>query len=260
MKIVVIIPSRTAPFKLQEMLQEARRLESGKHDVRYVVGIDDDDQNTLAMGTMLRLQSPQYRYRVFKRMSSLGQMSNIIAGENPSDCYCSLGNDAEIMTHDWDEAIHKAWSVRPDGVFWWKGCECPIVSDRWFKAAGYLYTDYFPFWWDDNWLIQLWAMASDGPQLFIEAALADKPLGTLRMRDLLFWTRFYGAMKPERQREAARIAIALGWPVGSLEDETGDVKDHFWKMIESVEKGQGEKEPPTPEYLKAFERAQRLVA
>ena len=65
---------------------------------------------------------------------------------------------------------------------------------KWFKAAGYLYTSYFPFWWDDNWLIQLWAMASDGPQLFIEGRLEDKPLATLRMRDLRFWTEFYGHM------------------------------------------------------------------
>jgi hypothetical protein len=260
MKIVVLIPSRTAPFKLQDTLHAARSLESGRHDVRYVVGVDHDDPNTLAMCTMLTLQSRQYRYRVFKRMSSLGHMSNIMAAENPADCYCSLGNDTVPVTPGWDEAVHKAWSARPDGVFWWHGCECPIVSHKWMKAAGYLYTDFFPFWWDDNWLIQLWAMASDGPQLFIDGRLEDKPLATLRMRDLRFWTEFYGHMKPYRQKEAARIATALGWPVGSLEDDTGDVKDHFWKVIEDVERAQGDKEPPTEAYRIAKERAERLMA
>ena len=264
MKIVVLIPSRTAPFKLQDTLHAARSLESGRAlNVRYVGG--SGSRRSQYAGHVHDADAAlnpvrKYRYRVFQRMSSLGAMSNILASENPADCYCSLGNDTVIVTPGWDEAIHKAWTARPDGVFWWHGCECPIVSHKWFEAAGYLYTDFFPFWWDDNWLIQLWAMASDGPQLFIDGRLEDKPLATLRMRDLRFWTEFYGHMKPYRQKEAARIATALGWPVGPLEDDTGDVKDHFWKVIEDVERAQGDKNPPTEGYLKAKARAERLMA
>jgi hypothetical protein len=257
MRIQVIIPSRGAPFRLQETLHELRRLESGRHQVRYVVGVDHDDSNTLAMGVMLHLQG--FSYRVFRRMACLGEMSNILARENPADAYCSLGSDLMPWTAGWDEAIYAEWCQRPDGVWWWRGCECPIISDKWFRAAGYLYTDYFPFWWDDNWLIQLWAMASGGPQLFIEAWLQDKPLGTVGMRDLRFWTRFYTHMKSQRQSEAARIAAALGWPVGSLEDETGDVKDHWLKMIDSVEQGQGD-HVPKPGYAELKARAERLMA
>ena len=83
---------------------------------------------------------------------------------------------------------------------------------------GYLYTDYFPVRWDDNWLIQLWAMASNGPQLFIDGRLDGQASCHYAMRDLRFWTEFYGHMKPYRQKEAARIGATALWPPVGLLD------------------------------------------
>jgi hypothetical protein len=247
LKLSVIIPSRGRPLRLKGTLDVLRSLESKRHDIRYVIGADSDDPETIGMAHMLRLGDPRVSLRCFVRLGSLGEMVNRMAADNPADVYVSL------------------WEAKPDGVWWWKTLAVrpatyAIVSEKWRKAAGRIFTDYFPFWWDDMWLLQVWLMASNGPLLAIEASLDDQAQATHRMRDLRRWSDFYTSRKGERCEQAARIAKALGWPEPYLKDDVCDVSEPFLREIANIEAMQGEKTPPTPEYLKALQRAEALMA
>jgi hypothetical protein len=240
----------------------AHALASGKHDIQFIIGADHDDPNTMAMGYVLKLQRRPVTVHPMQRMSSLGAMANTLATVEPADVYCSMGDDHEVQTPNWDEAIHQAWMQQADNVWWWhckQNMTLAIVSDRWRRAAGRIYTDYFPFWWDDLWLLQIWRYASGRDCILgIPAFIKDCGPGTHRMRDLQFWTDFYWSRRAERIAEADRIRTILGWP--SVKHTAAlDLTPNPTFVPAQVEGQQGERTPPTPEYRRAKSRAQALM-
>ncbi len=256
-------------------LRTLQKQESGKHQVVYVIGADADDPETIGMGKLLvtpSLRGGPICMQVFKRTPSLGQMVNELARLAPADAYCSLCDDVLVMTEGWDDRIADAVEAKPDGVFWWRTDEkraatYAIVTEKWRAASGRIFTDYFPFWWDDVWLLHVWMLASEGPWLYVEAELEDRPQTTQRMRDLRFWGEFYKDRHEERIEEADRIRAALGWGPRTLEPDTfrtfadavTALSPEFWADAHNVEARQGEKGPPTPEYLRARARAESLM-
>lgn len=235
---------------------------SGKHDVAYVVGCDDDDPNTAALVELIKTRDVPVKAHCGPRSSSLGGMVNTMALANPADVYCSLCDDVTALTDDWDEAIHAAWLKRRDGVWFWrtKDSHYAIVSHKWYAAARRIFTDYFPFWWDDCWLIQLWMYATGKPRQYVEAWLDDRAPATQRMRDLEFWTEFYWSRADERRAEADRIRRALGRPSFKLKPHHELYRSaDYTRRVGEIEAKQGERAPPTPEYLAAKARAESLM-
>lgn len=268
MKISVIIPSRGRHFRLWVAVGGLQELQSGKHDVTYVIGVDEDDADTINTCEVMKMGG-HVAYGVFKRTGSLGAMDNALALKVPADVYCVLGDDLQIVTRDWDDIIAKAWEAKPDGMWWWSSKMepaplAPIISHKWFEASGRLFTDYFPFWWDDLWLLEVWILAAEGPPLFIDAFMKDRSIHTHRMRDLRFWSDFYHSRRPERVADAKRIAAALGWELTGITEGLcayfGGPATDFLDKIDQIEAGQGDTaKEPTPEYLKAKARAAALM-
>lgn len=263
MKITVIIPSRARPFMLCDSIMSLNSLASGKHDVSYIVGCDSDDPDTAGTVELLKARGLPATPRVAPRPASLGRMVNGIALEVPGDVYCTLPDDAVCLTPAWDEMIHAAWLKRRDGVWWWRtrdNSRYAIISAKWHAAAGYLFTDYFPFWWDDVWLMQVWRYATGKPDLWIEAALDDRAPATQRMRDLEFWTDFYWSRADERRSEASRIRRTLGRPAFKLQPHHElRANPAYTQRTGEIEAKQGDRAPPTPEYLAAKARAESMM-
>uniref|UniRef100_UPI0026107577 hypothetical protein n=1 Tax=uncultured Bradyrhizobium sp. TaxID=199684 RepID=UPI0026107577 len=256
-------------FRLWGAVGGLRELESGNHNVTYVVGADEDDPDTINVCELMKMDG-RFAYGIFRRTGSLGAMDNTLARMVPGDAYCVLADDLAITAKDWDQKIADAWEAEPKGVYWWK-CKtnppslAPIVSHAWFEAAGYLFTDYFPFWWDDLWLMELWLLAAEAPPIYVDAYMRDTPVHTHRLRDLRFWSDFYQNRKPERIAEAKRIAAALGWKLtGITEDLSKTImaapNPAFLAQIPQIERQGDTGQPPTPEYLKAKARAESLMA
>jgi hypothetical protein len=213
-KVAVLIPSRGRTGGVYRVVTTLRALESGKNDIVYVVGCDHDDPDTARMARIVG--ATPY---IMARKNSLGEMVNAMAEAHPADAYCSLADDVEMKSRWWDEYIRDACDQVPGGVFWWQsqnGAAYAIVSEAWRKAAGYIFTGYFLFWFDDCWLIQLWMYASGQHLIKLEAHIHDHATKTHRMADYDKWHDFYWSRDGERVEEGARIAKALGWPV--LED------------------------------------------
>lgn len=253
-----------------------QKLESGKHQVVYVIGVDEDDTETVGMGQLLikpSLRGGPICMRVFERQSSLGAMVNQMALDVPADVYCSLCDDVLVLTEGWDDKIAEAVEARPDGVFWWRteqirAATYAIITEKWRAAAGRVFTDYFPFWWDDVWLLHVWLLAAETAWLYVDAELEDRPFNTHRMRDLRFWSDFYVSRHDERMAEAERMRQALGWGPRTLSpaslqtwvEKTCRLSPEFLADADNIEARQGEgAKPPTPEYLRAKARAESLM-
>lgn len=247
---------------LAEAIGSLHARASGKHEVVYVVGCDDDDPTTSALVGLIEAKGLPVKAHVAPRSSSLGGMVNVMAAANPADVYCSLCDDVKAVTFNWDEVIHAAWLKRRDGVWWWGTKEScyAIVSHKWYAAAGRIFTDYFPFWWDDCWLIQLCMYVTGKPRQHIDAWLEDRAPATQRMRDLEFWTEFYWSRAGERRAEANRIRQVLGRPLIKREPHHELQRNpDFTRRIGEIQDRQGERAPPTPEYLAAKARAESLM-
>lgn len=262
MRLTIILPSRGRSGYLRDTIAIMHGLASGKNEVTYAVGCDADDPATLATVWAMRIEGYPVRAHCSVRLPTLGQIDNAVAAAFPADVYCALCDDVEVLTLGWDEAIHRAWAARPDGVWWWRCADnmtCAIVSEKWRAAAGRIFTDYFPFWWDDIWLLQLWNYAAGERNLLVDARIRDRGPRTQRMRDLRFWANFFWSapMRQQRIDEAARIGAALGWaPVADI--EAHQLQPNIDFAPEAIEAAQGERAPPTPEYLAAKRRAEFL--
>lgn len=241
-------------------------LESRKHDVVYGIGVDTDDPASVQIASIL-----QHQYRVsvsvFERCKSLGQYHNDIARLQPGDVHTTLGDDVICSSVGWDDAIARVVENDPNGIWWWS-CSgnrqviYPIVSRGWLDAAGKIFTDFFPFWYDDVWLREVAIVARNGEEVprIGGAKLIDCPTRTTRMRDVLFWDDFYQATRPARVAEGQHIARKLGmditkeraWEIASV----FAANEEFRARAHEVEAAQGEQTGPTPEYIAAKKRAE----
>lgn len=280
MKISVIIPSRGRTHTLIGALNSLHSLESKKNEVTYGVVCDDDDPATIGTCKSLQAHMP-LAYMVNKRGPSLGKMVNDMAEHMPADVYLSLGDDSLCLTPKWDQKIEVAWKEQPKGVYWWtperedQQVLYAIVSEEWRKAAGRIFTDYFPYWYDDIWLLTVWIMATEGPMLAVDARIMDCPTTTHRMRDLRFWHSFYLAMAPERIKQAKEMAEKLGFPQSKLVGASVGLPNlsitealcerlsvtpkEFEETMENIEANQGDKDAPTESYMKAKARAELIL-
>lgn len=276
MKISVVIPSRGRPLRLRTVIRNLQQLESGRNDVLYLIGADNDDPDTIGQGEMLmgpNLKGGQVVVGKFDRCPSLGEYVNQMAADFPADVYCALCDDVMVLTEGWDRKIAEAVEARPDGVFWWKCDEkraatYAIVTEKWRKASGRIFDDYFPYWWSDIWLLHVWMLASETGWLYVDAVLEDRPNNTQRMRDLRFWGNFYLDRHEERIAEADRIREALGWGPRTLTresllkfaDTACGLTPDFFADADNIEARQGERGPVFPAYVQAKERAEMLMA
>lgn len=262
MRITVLVPSRDRPQKLQESVTRLCLLAARLDDIRIVVGCDADDPATITMAHMLALRGWPVQPHVAVRGPSLATLLNRMAELYRADAYVCVADDTMCITRGWDLEVAASWAVRPDGVWWWQARSTyAIVSEKWRQAAGHIFVDYFPYWWADVWLGQVWRYASGGPMLQIRASLADQSEVTQQMRDLEEWTAFFWSRDGERIHQAREIARKLGWPaVEDMRPLAMAPNPAFMSKISAIEANQGEKAPPTPGYRKALARMRAMAA
>ena len=260
--------SRGRPLQLVAALTSLRDNESGKHEVRYAVACDVDDQPTI--GTLISLQAKiPLGYRVGHRPVSMDALHNQLCLDVPGDVYVCFIDDALCLTKDWDDKIAEVYAANPKGLWWWqsKGKDLtlmPITSEAWRVAAGRIFPEYFPFWWGDTWLSEVWVLATEQPLQFAPVEFLDCPKKTHSMRELKFWHDFYLWLQPERIQEARVMAQKMGYPeptvTGALAKIVGSPNPEFVKLIEQHEARQGEQGEPHDGYKIAKERAVELMA
>lgn len=269
---MVITPSRGRVFGLSAVLSTLRYLESGKHQVRYCVISDDDDPATAEWCSAAK--HIPITNRVGPRQTTMGGAINEVAEyfSDHADAYTVINDDILCMSANWDDTIAKAVEATPHGVFWW-GCDesmeqdalYPIVTEKWRQAAGGVFTDYFPFWYDDLCLAELWLMTTDAEAIRLDCKIIDRPVMTTRMREVKFWQQVYTQTRVLRVQQAYQVAERLGLPkpqgavhVGKL--MTSHLKSVPDEKLDAIEKNQGETAPPDAAYLEARARAEELLA
>lgn len=272
MDISVIIPSRKRTRGLSAIITSMHLLESGKNKVTYGVACDADDNQTITLCEQLKKEIPLAHYIGPGRPSSLGGLVNYMASHMPADVYTAVGDDNICLTPYWDEVIAQAVKAVPHGVFWWKNAfpeeaTYAIVTEKWRAAADRkIFTDSYPFWFDDLCLLETWMMATGQEAMVLDCTIADKPYHTYRMRDLWFWREFFTETRGLRIKQSHKIAERLGLPdpdfaTAFAEKMTIALEKMPKERIEQIERNQGETNiPPDHNYVMTRARAERILS
>jgi hypothetical protein len=265
LKISVLCASRGNPEGLRTIIGALDMLRSDRSDVQYVVACDLDDKATIEVASFMQ---PQI-LRVFSdsHSKSLGELWNRCAEISPADVYVLVTDRALCITPGWDNYIIDAYNKDDTRITWWTtnaGPVIPIVPEKWRQAAGQIYTDYFPFWFDDTWLQEVSSLVHGMPNFCIQAACfiqKRNPL-TKRMRDLRFWMDFFIAKRFERIAHAAKIREVLGLkepdmnPVFEWFAATEKLWDKDWKKWQEI---MGDKSEPDQTYIEAKKNAEDML-
>lgn len=208
------MPTRGAPLRASASIEIARALETGKHQVEYLIAADKDDQATISY---FYDHQPKVALSVDSRSPYIGSLWNRLAGISRADAFVCLGDDNFITTQHWDDGVAQLCPVGSVGVFAWNDLASPnqptnpIISRDWYQLAGRIYPEYFPFWFVDTWLAEVWSFCSGEPiQIVPQLVLTGKKGLTKRLRDLPFWWTVYSNLRTERIKEAVRIRASMG--------------------------------------------------
>lgn len=221
MRITVGLPSRNRPAGLLSVLTALDRLAAGFHDVTYAVVLDDDDYVTLEQWDHWKrsgMLPGNVREFIGPRDKTLNARMNDAYRQCEGDFYSQVADDQFPMSLHWDAMFY---ACRTMPAFCWteatdaENATFLVVSRRWFEITGQYTTEYFPFWFADTWLAEVYRLAFGMPISVINQLLMGhgRRGGTLGMRDLGFWFKFFAATRCERIAQAQAISDAYGQSV-----------------------------------------------
>lgn len=256
--------SRGNPDGLLAIISSLIGLSSGKHEIVIKVGIDDDDAESLSYTPTIKLVYPSVQFITLQRKTALGSIVNELALNENADVYVPLTDRMVVLTPYWDDIVANASMHFYNCILWWTcehGTIMPIITRKWYEASGQVFTEYFPFWFDDTWLAEVNGFVNGNAGYAIPAGLWRKPGGvTKRCHDMKFWMDYFISKRPERINIAKKIAAALKLPpfydsVSGLIEQM-QIRDKFWSQDwQRMEKEFGDPSPRDETYYSAARMA-----
>lgn len=255
MRITVIIPSRGRPAGLLSVLTALDALSTGSHEITYALIVDADDDDTLIHANQWQNSKMLPRNThviVGERSAGLFKRINEVCGAFSAEVYCQINDDVYPLTQHWDAMFQGlseqlpafAWQEKNDSA----NATYIAITERWRKAIGRMYPEYFPFWFVDTWLLEVHLLAFAKPIGVInQLQLGGKRGKTRNMRDLGFWFRMFVATRGERIEEAKTLAREFGFTLNMAEraDKIAVLEENDARQFASV-----------PEYEKLFQGEQ----
>lgn len=232
MKITVAIPSRGRPAGLLAVLTALNALATGNHEITYAVIVDDDDYVTLEQ--LLHWEKsgmlpPGVQQITGARHLTVNARFNDACARCPADWYLQSCDDIYPLTQHWDALMYGARTLP---AYCWQEANDPgnatilAISEKWRSTVGRFYPEYFPFWFADTWLAEVFNLAFAKPiPLINQLQMGGKRGQTQGMRDLEFWFRFFAVTRIERMKEAEAIAKAWGFTIDCRRDRQAQIVD-----------------------------------
>jgi FkbM family methyltransferase len=216
------MPTRNRTLSLGDMLDSIQETCHQKKWVDIWLYIDADDHNTQKW--ISDIPSTKYdfpiHYLIGTKPSSMGMMLNHLCDKcttNPGT-YIPCADDYIFITKYWDDIIRQGIESYPDRLALWYLEDSTAVpgqviwiflTAQWVNVTGRIITEFFPYWFDDNWLDQV----SQLIQRKIKLDFKLQPQGgkgkTTRMRNLPFWQYFFCNTIEERIEDADRLRKAI---------------------------------------------------
>lgn len=259
MKIDVIVPSRGHPLRLMAVLTCFDALATGENDITYRVICDMDDPLTFKVADTL-----PFKVAMHAGSGPLSKRMNEAAKEGGADLVTGAADDTFPLAQHWDGLL-TIGAEQNVPAFSWQEVNDPtnttmvVFGRKWLDAVGRMLPEYFPFWFGDTWVAEVFELAFCKPLPIV----ANLPWGGKRgktsgMRDLKFWFEFFAATRVERVAEARAVCFAYGIPYEAPDDMIVDMERRDAEQIAKVpqyEEWFGTKEPQTEQYTQMRQAA-----
>jgi glycosyltransferase involved in cell wall biosynthesis len=209
--LTVVVPSRGRPESLAACLES---LATSKAEYEVIVGIDDDDVRAPEYDFVRKRKN--HRLVQSPRHKSLGALVNRLADTAGGHAVMMFTDDYIVHDSQWVEKTLETIARLPNEVglvFPRDGLQpgFPGVVTTTRKTRdliGYWTIDYFPFWYADTWWDELAILSGVVHEIDLDTGPINGRGGTIGLRDVGFWTGFFEVLRPDRVRDAAKIAAA----------------------------------------------------
>lgn len=269
MKLAITIITRGRPLGLTGVVMSLWRLRTGKHDLEFFIGCDEDDPETVVAAEILKEEVP-VQICIGPRPTARGEAENrTLQFVRDVDAVTMLTDRTFCITPGWDEAIARAVTEQPRRPLWWscpedKVCVMPIVPRAWLEVCDHKWSpEIFPFWFDDTWNQHIDLMINGMPSLKVHVSYSGVRAETTRARDFAFWIDVFHMTFPARLEQARKMAALLGQEFVSRPDVSTYFEKHnqiLSAKSSDMEKAFGDSALPGPEYLAAKARAEKYLA
>jgi hypothetical protein len=216
-KIALVIPTRGRPDKVPRALESIKATASRPEDIVVVVGVDDDDEQTVQLAHNYQ-PSMAVVWILGPREITLGRLVNRLAfHDHGCDIITGIPDDTVMVTQGWDDQFRNACALMPkgygtawptDGVYHSTDvCTQPIITRAMMNRMGFFAAPWFPFWFGDVWLEEMGAFVGCRLPLECRIGLPDGRGATLNMRDLAFWGQFFQETRKLRLDLAKQLIL-----------------------------------------------------
>jgi len=162
-KLVIKFPTRGRPEKFKKVLQKGIDYLSGKHEIRYVITMDDDDatMNTDEMREWLDSRGVDIKYNYGNSKTKIEACNADLEGET-GDILVLTSDDMVPCLEGWDDIIAMGFDqLFPDYVGAIKFNDglrpkedllmtLPVIGFPLYEAMGYLYHPDYESLYSDN--------------------------------------------------------------------------------------------------------------
>lgn len=277
MNFTMIIATRGRPALLKETLEHTLPNLS-RDDSKILVCVDDNDNDTIGE-IRLMPRDDRLQFCIRPREDSRGEKYDRALTLAPADVYLPAVDCAPVLTPAFDQAIINAARLYPDGI----GCVyTPMVNASFpglqaitagmVAKLGYIYNPDFPFWFIDHELDDIARMIGRCVIVDIDfRPWLTRPSKTIRLRDLVFWTKYFDLMTLERRHKARAIidsvdfeeaqwrkAIMRDW-YEPIEARSYSINEHVRNNAAAIEAQRGDSGPPDEGYLRAKAKAEQKI-
>lgn len=269
MKISVLMGTRLRPVGLIAVIQALSSLSSKNHEISYIVRYDNDDWEAPSAIAMLDREGHSIIRAIAPRPMTIGHMYNQGLEFAPEfDALCIMSDDVFPCSPNWDEGVRIMIQDRGFLAFAWNDhgypgiVTHPVMSKAWLDAAGKVMPDWFPFWFSDTWMSQVYEMATGEPMtIATDMVLASTPGKTNNMREFQFWLDFWLLTRKVRVSEAEVIRQKLGLPEVNAAPilEKFERFDKLWN-VDAIVSAHGDDSPPGERYFAAKARAEGWIS
>jgi glycosyltransferase involved in cell wall biosynthesis len=251
-KITILLPTRGRPEVLETSLQSLIDRASNPKDIEIMLGIDEDDPNTIEyvkekIAPYLQEAGVEARANIFKPIGyeNLHNYVNTLAGNGQGEWIFFWNDDALMETEGWDEVIDSytgqfkllAPKDNHDGHPY---AILPIVPRDWYILVGHLSQNAQ----NDAWLSHIAYMLDIFERIDVEF-IHDRADITGNNDDETFKNRKYMEGNPQDPRDfahvdmqQARVATAhkLAWFMDKMGMDTS-----WWEKVKTGEQNPFEK-------------------
>ncbi len=225
MKIAVIVATRGRPQKAGGVIECARDLLSGRHEVEFIVAADADDSRTVDYFSTFQRVTLCVRTRPI----GVGDCWNRAAKAHPADIYVALPDDFWMGAPGWDAMMVNALTKGIEGTM--LPAQLGIISfydpvqptisalfgmtAKWIELNGFIFDPRFPFWFGDSALVEAALFATGGGMPGSTSLHFASMPGNVnpRLRDMDLWWDLFAATRHERVETGRKIARHAGLPV-----------------------------------------------